>query len=443
MDFTKIEKHTFSRGSISKHVDFKNGIYIYFDKHGTPLYVGKSKSLKNRMKSYTADKLAPKTAALIAATKYFSTIEVASEIEALLLEGLLIGTLKPRYNIELKDDKHPLYIIITKEHYPRVLTARKEEKQDIPIAHKYGPFPSSYAVRIVLKTLRRVFPYAEHTPGSKACLYSQIGLCDPCPSLIAHTDDPDVKKKLTREYKKNIRRIRDVLEGKMLGVKEDLLKEMNSLSRKLEFEKAKKIKDTISQLDYVTQPITPAKYFLTNPNLLEDIRSEEVQQLSAFLTTLGVAAGTLSRIECYDIAHLAGTAPTASMVTFIDGEAEKSLYRHFRIRSKKGNDDYASMREVASRRKKYLKAWGKPDLIIVDGGKGQVSSFGSFFASDDIPVVGIAKRLETIIVPQDEGFVSARLPQGPARNLVQRIRDESHRFARRYHAHLLKTKVFG
>ena len=151
------------------------------------------------------------------------------------------------------------------------------------------------------------------------------------------------------------------------------------------------------------------------------------------------------RIECFDVSHLAGASPTASMVTFINAEPDKNFYRHFRIRQEKGADDISSMREVIKRRSKYLATWGIPNLIVVDGGKTQVSAFYFLLKDFKIPVVGIAKRYETLVIPVGEKskirFFEKRLQKGGALNLIQRLRNESHRFARRYHHHLLRKTL--
>ena len=164
----------------------------------------------------------------------------------------------------------------------------------------------------------------------------------------------------------------------------------------------------------------------------------------------------IERIECYDIAHLSGSKPTASLVTFVNAEPDKNYYRRFRIPppageagKKRGMDDLASLREVAQRRRKYFNpppdGWGVPDLIIVDGGKTQVKTFLEELKNFGIPVIGLAKRFETLVIPQPQKdglkYAQIRLPRIPARNLLQRIRDEAHRFARRYHFKLLQKEL--
>ena len=169
------------------------GIYMFWNITEKPIYVGKSNSLKKRLASYLSSHLLAKTSQMIGEAKFFSVVRTNSELEALLLEAKLVKYLKPKYNIQLKDDKHPLYIRITSEDYPQILTARRidEEKESLAF---YGPFPSSSNVKSVLKMLRRIIPYAQHKVTKRACFYSQIGLCKPCPSVIEK--EKDITKKI-------------------------------------------------------------------------------------------------------------------------------------------------------------------------------------------------------------------------------------------------------
>lgn len=438
----KLKKKRATKQSVKK-APRENGVYIFYAKDKTPIYIGKSTNIRKRLESYYASDLAPKTAKLMETAYYYATISVTSEIEALLLEAKLIRTYKPVYNIELKDDKHPLYIKITKEKYPRVLTARRKEEDKK--ANFFGPFPSSGNVKSVLKMLRRIFPFAQHKLGKRGCLYSQIDLCVPCPNEIEklYSNNSQKADQKRKEYLKNISRIRSFLKGNIVYIKRSLEKEMRSLAAKQKYEKANVVKQKLAKLNYITQPVTPVSYFIKNPNLLEDIRKKEITQLRQLLEPFIQIDSDIKRIECFDVAHLAGSQPTASMVTFVNAEPEKKYYRHFKIRQKKGNDDVSSMKETAKRRAKYLGSWGVPDLIIVDGGRTQTKVFYEVFEEKKIRVVGLAKRYETLVIPQktDDGLIfrEKRLPRGHAKNLVQRLRDEAHRFARRYH-HKLLTK---
>ena len=231
-----------------------------------------------------------------------------------------------------------------------------------------------------------------------------------------------------------------IIPGKYLRTKD-----MQVFAAKENFEEALFIREQITKLDYITQPITPSTYYLINPNLLDDIRYNELTELRNLLARYLNVAEKISRIECFDVAHLAGTAQTASMVTFIEGEPDKSLYRHFRLRNKKPGDDIASLKEVLLRRISHFKDWGKPDLVIVDGGKPQTSVFLQILKKYKIPVVGLAKRFENLVLPvklnQTLYLKEYRLSQGNVLNLLQRIRNEAHRFARSYHHQLVKREL--
>jgi excinuclease ABC subunit C len=412
------------------------GVYLFYKKE-TPIYIGKAVNLKRRVESYFLKDLAPKTAKMISEATSFSFIKVSSEIESLLLEAKLIRKKQPLYNVELKDDKHPLYIRITKEKYPRILTARKIDEKEKNKAF-FGPFPSSGNVRSVLKMIRRIFPYATHLPSKKPCLYNQLDLCSPCPSEIENEKNEKIKKVLRKEYMYNINLIKKLLSGELVNVKNRLYKKMERLSKDKRFEQAAEVRDKIEKLDYITQPVTPVEKYLKNPNLLEDIRQEEIDTLRNILGK-DYKKSKLDRIECFDVAHISGASPTASMVTFIKGDPDKNFYRHFKIRQKKGQDDISSMREVAKRRAKYLADWGVPDLIVVDGGKAQIGAFKQVFDKKNIPVIGLAKRSSRLIIPDKQGYRQISLRKGPAYNLVKRLDSEAHRFARRYH-HKLLTK---
>ena len=228
------------------------GIYIFWQNH-KPIYIGKAINLKRRLDSYFATKLAPKTAAMTSDANYISYIKVPSEIEALLLEAELIWKHKPKYNQALKDDKHPLYIMITKEEFPRVIMCKRDEL-DIVHQKTFGPFPSTSNMRYVLKLLRPIFPYANHSPGKKPCLYSQLGLCNPCPSYVVQIEDLNLKKLMKNEYLKNVRYIKGILSGRIKTVHNNLQKEMNNFAESENFEEAKLTKDKIRRLEYITRP---------------------------------------------------------------------------------------------------------------------------------------------------------------------------------------------
>lgn len=433
----------------------KPGVYIYLDANKNILYVGKAKDLKSRVSSYFTSpvQLGTKTRALVEQIDKIQITIVESELESLLLEVFYIKKYRPRYNIKLTDDKsYPLIKITKKDTFPAVLLSRKI---DDPRAIYFGPFPSSGSVKSVLKTLRRAFPYKSvvHHPKHR-CLYNHLGLC-PCPEAF---DSPLVRQ----DYKKNIHNIIRVLEGKSQVVLKELQKEMEKSSKLEKFEDALKYKAQIDALSVITQPShTPFEYDI-NPNLRTDIRDSEIEMLIQALSNAGLHVSGLQRIECYDISNISGTHATGSLVVLSDGEIDKSQYRKFKIKKDGSPNDFAMMKEMLERRLKHDE-WPCPSLIVIDGGKGQLSSVleAMYLTQKYFPVVGLAKREETIIVPvhqpffnpasknlievtesnykklygdNEENFVEISLPKDSGSlHLIQRIRNEAHRFAITYH----------
>lgn len=416
------------------------GVYIFRSGAGEILYVGKSINLRERIKSYFGKVLGPKTQDLVNKVDYFSYIVVNSEVESLLLEAFIVQKYKPKYNIELKDDKSPVYIAIIKDKYPYIATLRKTQIQKENIHEIFGPFISVSKVRVVLQTLRKIVPFSTHKPSKKLCFYSQLGLCNPCPSYIESIKDEKLKEDLTRKYMMNLKQLNKILKGGFAPIKKELVKRIKQESKKLNYETAMYYKERLNFIEQISQPQVAPRAYLENPMLIEDIISKELSQLKSLISRY-ISQPRLSRIECYDVAHLGGSFATASMVTFVDGLPQKNLYRHFRIRQPRTKSDTDSLEEIAKRRIKLIDQIGKPDLIIVDGGRPQVSVFSRLFYQHDIPVVGIAKGEERLVFSvKDSGsgvYKIIRIPPGPALNLIQKIRNEAHRFARRYHHHLI------
>ncbi|MEK7526634.1 MAG: GIY-YIG nuclease family protein [Patescibacteria group bacterium] len=414
------------------------GIYIFGDENLRPIYIGKAKSLKARLSSYFLLNLLPKTKSMLKEAKFISFIEVNNEFEAFLLEANLVRKYLPHYNIQLKDDKTPLYIIITKEEFPRIITARKTQLETIVAKNIFGPFLSGLVVRKVLSRLRKIFPYSNHKLGRRACIYNQIGLCDPCPNEINKIEDQMTRKELTIKYLSNINRITKILSGNIAPLKKELEREMNKAAKLQDFEGARQVHNQILQLDYITTQRQDSSSYIQNPSLVEDLRERELVAVKQMLEKY-FNITKLIRIECFDIAHLAGSFPTGSMVTFVGGEPDKRFYRHFNVKTKLGGDT-DRLAEILTRRTKRFADWGVPDLIIIDGGKPQISAVSKIMPKN-IPVVGIAKRFETLVVEQDGKFIEERL-KPPALYLFQRLRDESHRFSRRLH-HKQISKLFN
>lgn len=379
----------------------KPGVYLFKNSANQVIYVGKAIDLYHRILSHLRGVMASHI-------RNTETIVVESELEALILEANLIKKYLPKFNVRLTDDKDYLYIKVTKEDFPRIVTARKH---DLKNSLKYfGPFPSSKTVRETLKALRKVFPWCNG--GKRTCFYFHLGLCPgACAGEISKED-----------YKKIIKRFIKFLEGKKKELVNELTLEMNNLARSELFEQAQKIKKTIDGINYLTQKQRTSLY-LENPNLLEDEKNLGLQELQKVLNLKKIP----DRIEGYDISNIQGKEATGSMVVLTNGEIDKSQYRKFKIKLSGGPNDIAMMKEMIERR--FKNDWPLPDLIIIDGGRAQARAIQT-----EIPVFGLAKRLEWLYPRQGEII---KLPKTSlALKLLQKLRDEAHRFALAHHRKL-------
>lgn len=526
------------------------GIYQFYNREKKIIYIGKAKNLRSRVHSYFRTKLdSPKTAALVQKVVDFDIIATENEIEALVLENNLIKKHKPRYNVNLKDDKSYPYIKVTKEPYPQIFPTR-DVVQD---GSKYfGPYTDVKSMKSSLRMINKIFKIRSCTyfindevikqKKIKVCLDYHIKKCDgPCEGLVSE-----------RDYGEMVNQVLKVLKGKSNLLIDELKEEMMKASNQLNFEKAGEIRDKIEQLkvysekqkivstdfedkdifsvaveakdvactilnirngrlvgkrqlklnadtneditniynaslkfyygEYVEIPkniiievfpsdsdillewlnskadkkvkfIVPkiqseAKSLLNmckqNAILqLKDIQLQRMKKdgnlpyvLSSLKRDLRLSA-LPRKIECFDISNLQGTDTVASMVVFVDGKPKKSLYRKYIIKTVDGPDDFASMQEVIERRYKRLKEVNEPlpDLIMVDGGKGQLSSAVEILDAlgfRKYQIIGLAKRLEEIFFP---GISEAQtIPKtSSSLKLLQHLRDEAHRFAITFH----------
>jgi len=407
------------------------GIYIFLDKKNTCLYVGKAKNLTNRVSSYFNNKklLDTKSLLLLEQIESIKFIVVESEIESFLLEANLIKKYNPKYNIKLKDSKTYPWIEVTQgEKFPRVtVTRRNNNKKSL----YFGPYPNVGELKLVLKTIRRIFPYITvKNHAKKCCLYFHLGLCM-CPMV-------DETKEKTDTYKKNIRNIIRIFKGySAKNLIKDLEKERNKLSERQEYEKAQKIQKQISAIINTTSANIKTFEYESNPHLVLKLREKELEELKEILNSKRYKIEKLDRIECFDISNTSGKLSTGSMVVFIKGEKNASSYRRFRINPQNtGPNDYSMMKEVLQRRIRHLKEWGIPDLIIVDGGKPQISAALVVLKSRGLnfPVIGLAKKEETVIT---QDFDQIYIPKdSKALHLLKRLRNEAHRFAISYHRKL-------
>jgi excinuclease ABC subunit C len=323
--------------------------------------------------------------------------------------------------------------------YPAVLQTRRI---DDPKATFFGPFPNIGDVRRILKTVRRIFPYQSvRNHPKRICLYHHLGLC-PCPQMLA-------KEELTK-YRRTIRYVIQFLEGKKESVMRALEKEMKEAAKGEHFEEAELAKQQIDTIRLITSGVQRPWSYIENPKLVLDEAKEDLESLRNVLAPYfrGLTPKSLQRIECYDISNIGGKEATGSMVVATDGQIDKSQYRRFRIRFKNTPDDTAMHKEMLTRRLKHPE-WQFPDLIVIDGGVGQVHRATSVVEEKglSIPVIGLAKRLEEIVFPGTQGETLerkrqiVRLPRDHrALKLLQLLRDEAHRFALAYHRNLRRKR---
>lgn len=543
-----------------KLVPTQPGCYLYYDKEGTIIYVGKAKNLKRRVYSYFHKQHeSPKTNILVSQIEKLEYIITDSEVEALILESHLIKQHKPKYNILLKDDKKYPYFLITDEDFPRIQVVRKKNLNPDK-GRFYGPYTDVGAMYATLDFLKRLFPLKQcKTPKftNRPCLYYHIGKClAPCQGKVT-----------PEEYQKLIQQVELFLSGKQSELLKQIQVQMQKYAETEQFEKAAKMRDSYLDLQktlerqkvvyentklnediiaviyedgilaivimmvregrlidkkdftYFVDNVDKTEYFetffrdyYTNLKLefpdriiskdLEEVGEKELYQdwlkiLSGKKVTISYGKGKFkelyelalknatnllenaklkkmaqirddfnevgsylaeklqltnfpNRIECYDISHIQGTNTVASMVVFQNGLPKKTAYRKFKIKSTEGKpDDFLSMKEVLSRRLSRLgePKWEKPDLIIIDGGKGQLSSvmqiveeMGIKVGKGGIDFVSLAKREEEVFLPNQSD--SILLPRDSnALYLIQRIRDEAHRFAITFHRDLRSKKL--
>ena len=411
-----------------------DGVYIF--RVGNKIsYIGKSVNIKARLLSHLENaKTDPKEAGIINSSDNIECIATDSEFKALILESKLIQKYRPKYNARWRDDKSYLYLKVTvKDEYPKLFAVRRERDGR---SRYFGPFPSTKSVEEILKAVRRIFPYcSQHKIGKKPCFYSKIRLCAPCPSYINGLKDQVIRGRLKRLYRRNIRNIIKILEGETEVIIKGLRKEMDEFSAFQKYEEALAVRNKIYQFEHMIHDRALSADIESVYNQSAERTSDLTNLLGRFFEDLK----SVSRVECYDISNLSGKEATASMVVFTDGIADKSQYRRFRIKNKSARSDFERMAEVLERRLKNK--WPMPQLFVVDGGKPQVQTAMSVFRkmSIKIPLIGIAKRPDRIVIGKENTPTISPDLSRPAFSLIRAIRDESHRFAKKYHL-LLRNK---
>lgn len=420
-----------------KNFPASSGVYLMKDIAGRVIYVGKAKHLRSRAGSYFLKAAAEdsRTANWVGEIADIDFVECESEVDALLMESRLIKDIQPKHNKELKDDKSfPYLMITTRDEFPRVEVTREPKDRGVKL---YGPFASAGALRGAIQVLQRIFKFRtctldisesdERWQWFRPCLLHSIHQCTaPCNLRISK-----------EAYRRDIKRLQTFLEGGKKRLLREMRDEMLAASKSLDFERAAVLRDEIDMLERLEERgeldthVQPEVFYVDPKKGLAGLRK-----------VLGLTE-TPRVIEGMDIAHLGGGETVASTVQFIDGLPFKPGYRRFRIQDVEGIDDFRSLYEVVSRRFRRLTDEGDsfPDILLIDGGKGQLNAAMAAFRDQQIEpptVISLAKREEEIFRPGESE--SIRLSRNSfALRLLQYVRDESHRFAQHYH-HLLRSK---
>lgn len=406
----------------------KPGVYLMKDRLGRIIYVGKAKALRKRVASYftpsRANLHSPKIRALVTMIADFETIEVKSEPEALLLEGRLIKQWKPKYNTDFVDDKRFLLVRVDlSEVLPKFRLTRLRKH---PKSRYFGPFAHSGLLRKTLAQMRRQYGILlgdaspQRLDDGRWRLYDDVRQ-----EIYGHANELTAQ-----EYRERVDAACDFLDGKSREWLATLKEEMKAAAAEQRFEKAAELRDIVFALEGTLKKTR--RFERDHPVIRTD--EEALERLRDELRLTGLP----EHMECFDISHISGTFVVASMVHFTHGRPDKAHYRRYKIKSFIGNDDFRAMEEVVGRRYRRLRDEGRPmpDLVVIDGGRGQIgAALKSFIALDIMPpaLIGLAKKHETIIFPDEREPLRLGLTD-PGLQLLQRLRDEAHRFANTFNA---------
>ncbi|MEI7809094.1 MAG: excinuclease ABC subunit UvrC [Verrucomicrobiota bacterium] len=419
-------------------VPHKPGVYLHKDRFGTVIYVGKARDLRKRISQYFQSSRRHgwdlKFNALVEAIHDFDIHVVRSEPESLLLESKLIKEFKPRFNVSLRDDKRYLMLKVNlSDPIPNFIFTRLKKDDG---ARYFGPFVNSTALRNAVALARKQFNLRGcrvFTPGEadyKHCLYAHLKNCTaPCVGIVTRG-----------QYLEQVKAACDFLEGQCRDLQPQLEAEMKKAAAAHDFEKAADLRDLLRDLNDTWKKTE--KFARVPYTLPLSINPEN--DLVELAKVLGLSVPP-QRIEGFDISNISGTFAVASLVSFKQGRPDRANYRRFKIKTVAGQDDFASMAEVVHRRYSRLRREAKPmpDLILIDGGKGQLSMACAELKKlglEKIPVIGLAKEFEEIYLPNQSLPLRLGLDH-PAVKLLQRIRDECHRVANSFNAQLRLKKI--
>ncbi|MBP9853399.1 MAG: excinuclease ABC subunit UvrC [Candidatus Omnitrophica bacterium] len=402
-----------------KLLPLTSGVYLMKNKDGAVIYVGKAISLRKRVQSYfRGKKTMSKTDILVENIVDVDFVGTHSEAEALILEASLVKQYDPKFNVLLRDDKSFPLIQITDDEFPRISVERPKKRKAGYIY--FGPYTNPQLIREALILLRKIFHFRTCEPfPEKECLDFHIGLCDaPCINKISKN-----------EYARNIKIIKLILEGRKDDLYKKLHNEMEAHVVAKEFEQAAKVRDQLRAIGALYSGTSDINYY------------KEAEQLQRVLNL----SKPPNRIETFDISNIMGNQAVGSMVSFLNGKPDKKNYRRFKIKEVEGIDDFKMIAEIVRRRYRRLKNEGKmfPDLIVIDGGKGQLSAARAELVKMgiDIPIASLAKKEEEIFLPNKKNPVKLSL-DSLGLKLLQRTRDEAHRFALNYHKNLRGKNLF-
>ena len=390
------------------------GVYLIKGLYGKVLYVGKARNLKKRVSSYFQKNLTGKTFYLMSNARKIEYIQTLNEKEAKLLEEQLIKLFKPKYNVLMTDDKNYPFVSITDETYPRFKIVRGRKDKNC-----FGPYPDAGALRTALRFVKKLFSLPLCTDAQfarikklknpQSCIYFHIENCSaPCCGKI----EP-------QKYQEKMKMALEFFKGGRFPF-EKLKREMEESAKNLNFERAKELRDIVFSLERILEKVSvvpgnKVKYLIEPEKALKEL--EEITGLEKIPVIDGI-----------DISHLYGDEPSASVVSFVDGLPERKRWRKYSVKFK-GIDDYAMIREIIKRRYRHETC----DLILIDGGQGQVSSVKKALneINKKIKVLGLAKREEVII--KEDGKPLKLSQVSSALKLLMYIRDEAHRFAISFH----------
>lgn len=400
-----------------------SGVYSFYAKNEI-IYIGKAVNIKNRVKNHFSQP-SYRDNLFIDKVSKIGFIETNSEIEALILEAGLIKKYQPKFNVMWRDDKNYFYVAISSPH-DRPYIFITHQKKDLKTTY-IGPFTEGQALKKTLRFLRRAFPYysVKKHPKTK-CTYCHLDLCPgPNPDILA--------------YKKNIKRLILILQGRRGAVLRSLKKEMKHLAKKNQFEGAGKVRDRI----FALMQIMAHSHIIENSGFLPNGKKPR-SNTPEILAKIINAKNIVRRIECYDVSNIQGSNATGSMVVFVDGAPDKSQYKKFKIEALARSNDILMLKEIILRRLAH-KEWKYPDAILVDGGRAQlnaaVSSIKQQVLNKKIKAISIAKGRQELFIEGKPGPIPLKSLSQEAYNLIKHLDDEAHRFAIAYHKKLRKRSL--